>query len=312
MATRCGPWAQRILSTLVAWLLAIVIGGGNAVGVRLTVLELDPFWGATVRFAAAGLIFLAAMLIMRPPIGSRGSVVGALLYGVVSFAASYAFLYWGFQETPAGTGQVLIAIVPLATFVLAIAHGLERFRWRGLIGAVIALVGVAVVFADQITANVQLLSLLAVLAGAVCIAEAAVIVKLTPRSHPVVTNAIGMLVGAALLAVLSLLVGERWVAPEQSRTWAAVIFLVLGGSVVVFWLYVFVLRRWTASAVSYTFLLLPLVTIVYGAMFAEETITLGFVVGGAIIVVGVWMGALAPERRARPVEPSPAPVPERP
>lgn len=299
-------------ATLVAWLLTIVIGGGNAVGVRLTVLELDPFWGAAVRFAAAGLIFLAAMLIMRPSIGSRGSVVGALLYGVVSFAASYAFLYWGFKETPAGTGQVLIAIVPLATFVLAIAHGLERFRWRGLIGAVIALVGVAVVFADQITANVQLLSLLAVLAGAICIAEAAVIVKLTPRSHPVVTNAIGMLVGAALLAVLSLLVGERWVAPEQSRTWAAVIFLVLGGSVVVFWLYVFVLRRWTASAVSYTFLLLPLVTIVYGAIFADETITLGFVVGGAIIVVGVWIGALAPERRARPVEPIPAPVPERP
>lgn len=299
-------------TTLAAWLLAIVIGGGNAVGVRLTVLELDPFWGAASRFAAAGLIFAAAMLILRPPIGSRGSVVGAALYGVVSFAASYAFLYWGFQETPAGTGQVLIAIVPLATFVLAIVHGLERFRWRGLIGAVIALGGVAVVFADQISANVQLLSLLAVLAGAICIAEAAVIVKLTPRSHPVVTNAIGMLVGAALLGVLSLAVGERWVAPEQSRTWASVIFLVLGGSVVVFWLYVFVLRRWTASAVSYTFLLLPLVTIVYGAIFAGERITPGFVSGGGIILAGVWIGALAPERRASPVEPIPAPVPERP
>lgn len=299
-------------TTLVAWLLAIVIGGGNAVGVRLTVLELDPFWGAASRFAAAGLIFAAAVLILRPPIGSRGSVVGAALYGVVSFTASYAFLYWGFQETPAGTGQVLIAIVPLATFVLAIIHGLEHFRWRGLIGAMIALGGVAVVFADQISANVQLLSLLAVLAGAICVAEAAVIVKLTPRSHPIVTNAIGMLVGAALLAALSLLVGERWVAPEQSRTWAAVIFLVLGGSVVVFWLYVFVLRRWTASAVSYTFLLLPLVAIVYGAIFAGETITLGFVVGGAIILIGVWIGALAPERRGPAVEPIPVPVPERP
>lgn len=298
--------------TLAAWLLSIVIGGGNAVGVRLTVLELDPFWGAAVRFATAGLIFAAAVLILRPSIGSRGSVVGAVLYGIVSFGASYAFLYWGFQETPAGTGQVLIAIVPLATFVLAIAHGLERFRWRGLIGALIALVGVAVVFADQISADVQFLSLLAVLAGAVCIAEAAVIVKLTPRSHPVVTNAIGMLVGAGILAVLSLAVGERWVAPEQSRTWAAVIFLVLGGSVVVFWLYVFVLRRWTASAVSYTFLLLPLVTILYGALFAQESITLGFLVGGAIILMGVWIGILAPERGPVATEPIPARAAPRP
>lgn len=84
------------------------------------------------------------------------------------------------------------------------------------------------------------------------------------------------------------------------------IFLVLGGSVVVFWLDVFVLRRWAASAVSYTFLLLTLVTIVYGAIFAEETITLRFVVGGAIIVAGVWIGALAPGRRTRPVEPTAA------
>lgn len=289
--------------TISAWLLSILVGGGNSVGVRLTVLEMDPFWSAALRFAAAGIIFAAAIVIFRPPLGSRGSLVGALVYGVVSFAASYAFIYWGYQETPAGTGQVLIAIVPLATFGLAIAHGLERFRWRGLIGAVVALAGVSIVFADQLSADVQLLSLLAVLAGAICIAEAAVIVKLTPRSHPIVTNAIGMLVGAGLLGVLSVALGERWMAPVDGRTWAALVFLVLGGSVVVFWLYVFVIRRWTASAVSYTFLLLPLVTVVYGAIFAGEGISISFVVGGAVILVGVWVGALAPVRAPKLPQP---------
>lgn len=297
-STATGP--DRV--TLGAWLLSILVGGGNSVGVRLSVLELDPFWAAAMRFAAAGIIFAVAIVIFRPPLGSRGSVVGALIYGVVSFAASYAFIYWGYRETPAGTGQVLIAIVPLATFGLAIAHGLERFRWRGLIGALVALAGVTIVFADQVSPDVGLLSLLAVLAGAVCIAEAAVIVKLTPRSHPIVTNAIGMLVGAALLGALSIVLGERWVAPEAGQTWAALVFLVLGGSVVVFWLYVFVIGRWTASAVSYTFLLLPLVTVIYGAIFAGETISISFVFGGAVILLGVWIGALAPHPGPRPSE----------
>ena len=279
--------------TLGAWVTAILLGGGNAVGVRFTVFELDPFWSASLRFFAAGLIFVAFMVVLRKPLGSRASLIGATLYGIVGFGAQFAFLYYGLRETPAGTSQVLIALVPLATFGLAIVHGLERFRWRGLAGAVLALVGVAVIFADQLSAQVSLVALLAIMAGALCIAESGVIVKLTPGSSPVVTNAVGMLVGAVLLAVLSAAVGERWVLPRQADTWAAIAFLVLGGSVGVFSLWVFVLRRWTASATSYGFLLLPLVTIVYGAILLGESITPAFAVGGAIVVAGVWIGALA-------------------
>jgi len=83
--------SQPDRTTIVAWLLSIVVGGGNAVGVRLTVFELvDPFWGAAIRFAIAGLIFAAFMLVLRTSVGSRASVVGTLLYGLVGFAASYA------------------------------------------------------------------------------------------------------------------------------------------------------------------------------------------------------------------------------
>jgi drug/metabolite transporter (DMT)-like permease len=292
--------------TLAAWVAAIVIGGGNAVGVRFTVFELDPFWAAAIRFLGAGLVFAALMLILRPPIGSRSSLIGATLYGVVGFGAQFAFLYWGLQEAPAGTAQVLIALAPLATFGLAIVHGLERFRWRGLLGSVIALSGVAVVFTDQLSAEVSIASLLAIVAGALCIAEAAVIVKLTPRTNPIVTNTVGMIVGGVLLAVLSVAVGERWTLPQQTDTWSAVIFLIVGGSVGLFALYVFVLGRWTASATSYMLLLWPLATIVYSAVLLDESITPAFVVGGTIVLAGVWIGALAPERR-----PTESPAPDR-
>lgn len=56
------------------------------------------------------------------------------------------------------------------------------------------------------------------------------------------------------------------------------------------------LGRWTASAASYAFLLLPLFAIAFSAVLTGERVTLAFVVGGAVILVGVWIGALAPER----------------
>lgn len=277
-----------------AWLLSIVLGGGNGVGIAFVVDELDPMWGAALRFLGSGLIFALLVAVFRSPIGSRGSVVGAASYGVVGFGAAFAFAFLALRETPPGTAQLLLATVPLATFGFAIAHRIERFRWRGLVGALIAIVGVAVVFADRVSADVPLGSLLLVLAGALCVGESSVIVKMTPRSHPLVTNAIGMLVGGLLLLALSLLFAEDRAVPTAASTVGALAFLILGGSVGVFGLYVFVLQRWTASATSYAFLLVPLFTIAYSAVLTGERITLPFVIGGAVILAGVWVGALAP------------------
>jgi drug/metabolite transporter (DMT)-like permease len=70
--------------------------------------------------------------------------------------------------------------VPLLTFAFAILHGQERFQVQGLIGALIALGGVAVVVADQLDAAVPLVSLL--LGGVAFTAESGVTLKWPAQS----------------------------------------------------------------------------------------------------------------------------------
>ena len=275
-----------------------LIGGGNPVGVAIVVDELDPLWAAAVRFVAAGAIFTLGMVLFRIPVPHGRALAGSLLYGMLGFFAAFTCLFWGFQETPPGTGQIIIALVPLITLGLAIAHGLERFSPRALIGALIALGGLAFLVNDRIEADVPPLSLLAVVAGGVFLAESGVILKLTPRAHPVASNAVGMLAGSVGLLVLSAVVGDTWRAPTEPDTWAAMIFLVLGGSVAVFGLYAFLLGRWSASAVSYILLLQPLPTLLYSALLRGEPLTLALIVGGAIMLLGVYIGALSPTRRS--------------
>lgn len=294
-------------ATLLAFSGVVLFGGVNAIGVRQTVLELAPFWGATIRFALAGLIMLAIVVATRRTLPRGRSLGGAVLYGAVGFAASYGFAYAGLRETPAGTAQVLIALTPLLTFGLAIVQGQETFRLQGLLGALIALAGVAFVFADQVSANVPVLSLVLILLGTVCIAETGVIVKWIPRSDPFGTNAVAMLTGAAILVVLSLVAGEGWALPTQTATWAAIGYLVVFGSVVMFALYLFTLERWTASAVSYLTLLLPLVTVSLAAALTGERVSPAFVIGGLVILAGVYVGAFL---RIRPGRSSTSSLPE--
>lgn len=293
------PNVRPSQATLLAFAGVVLFGGANAIAVKLTVAELAPFWGAAMRFVAAGALTLLVVAATRRPLPRGRSLAGAALYGVVGFSASYGLAYTGLRDVPAGTAMVLIALTPLLTFGLAIAQGQERFHLQGLIGALIALVGIGLVFIDQLSADVPLVALLLVLLAAVAIAESFVIVNAIPRSDPFATNAVAMLTGGGLLLALSLVGGEPLGLPTQAQTWAAIGYLVVFGSVVMFSLFVFTLQRWTASAVSYVTLLMPLVTVALAALITDEQIRPSFVLGGAVILGGVYVGAFMQGRPAR-------------
>ena len=289
---------MRDTRVLLVFATVVLVGGGNFVAVRFSNRELAPFWGAGLRFALAAVLLLALARVAGWQVPRGRALVGAMLYGTLGFGASYAFIYWGLLEAPAALASVVVALVPLETLFLAAAVGLERVRGGGVLGAVIALAGTAVVFGDQLRA-VPFGSVAAMIAGSLCIAASTVAVKRFPRAHPVAMNGVAMLPGVALLFALSLIAGEARVLPTRPEVVAAFAYLVLVGSTVLFVGFLYIIQRWTASATSYATLLFPLVTVAIGAILAGEVVSLQFVAGAALIVVGVYLGALAPSRSGR-------------
>jgi drug/metabolite transporter (DMT)-like permease len=215
-----------------------------------------------------------------------------VLWGLIQFAATFALMYYAFIELHAGFGQILLALVPLLTALLAAAQGEERLRLLSLLGALMAVVGVTIMTSASLEESVPILSVLAGLGGAVCFAESAVLVRVLPPVHPVTMNAVGMSAGAGALLLAAALIGESFVLPDDASTWAALVYLVSLGSVGVFLLYVFVLGRWTASRVAYSFLLSPIVSILLSAWLDDEPVGWGLVLGGLLVLGGVYIGAL--------------------
>ena len=181
---------------------------------------------------------------------------------------------------------------------------MEPFRRLALFGGLIALVGTGIIFGDQLSLSVPLLSLVAILAAALCFAEAFIYITRHPPGDPVSAAAIGMLLGAAVLIGLSVVTGEQMVLPTLTETWLALAYLIVVGSVIVFVLLLVVLARWTASGVAHSFLIEPLVTVVVAAYVLGETVGPAFVVGGLLVIAGVYIGAFYRQRAA--VHPSPA------
>ncbi|HEY1409175.1 MAG TPA: DMT family transporter, partial [Promineifilum sp.] len=174
----------------IAFIVAVLVGGVNAVAVRFTVAELPPFWGATLRFGLAAALFWVASRARRESFPRGRELQGVLLYGILNFGLGYAFLYVGIIELGAGLTQVVLALGPLITFFLALAHRLETFQWRPLIGALLAVGGIAMAFAQRPEGNLPLLSLLYIVAGTAAFSESIIVIKKYPPAPMLMTNAL--------------------------------------------------------------------------------------------------------------------------
>ena len=76
------------------------------------------------------------------------------------------------------------------------------------------------------------------------------------------------------------------------------------GSIVVFVLYLVVLRYWAASRAAYGFVLTPFITVMLSAWLDDEPIHVGLIFGGLLVLAGVYVGALRPSQV--PAAPPPA------
>jgi drug/metabolite transporter (DMT)-like permease len=279
--------------TIAAFIGVVILGGSNAVAVRFSNFELPPFWGATLRFASAALIFWIIVLARGIKIPRGRTLVGVLIYGALTIGISYAFIYWSLVYLPASQAIVFLTLGPLFTFIFAWAHGQEAFRWRSLVGAIVAFAGIVIGLGAEVGSSIPLVPLLAIIAGVAIGSEGTVLYKSYPKSEPLAVNAVALSIGSAILLIISLLFTETWSLPKTQSTWIAYGYLVIGGSVIMFYLFLYILQRWTASATSYVLLLVPLATIVIASFLLGEQVTYQFLIGSAIVLVGVWLGAIS-------------------
>jgi drug/metabolite transporter (DMT)-like permease len=54
----------------------------------------------------------------------------------------------------------------------------------------------------------------------------------------------------------------------------------------------YVLSHWDTSATAYSFFLFPMATVIIAAWLAGEVVTLSFLIGGSLMLAGVWLGGI--------------------
>jgi drug/metabolite transporter (DMT)-like permease len=112
----------------------------------------------------------------------------------------------------------------------------------------------------------------AIIVATVCASAAGVATKRHGSTlHAASLNAPAMLVGGLVLMAAALMSGEALRLPRDGRTWAAVSYLALVGSVVSFLVYFSLLKTWNVTSLSFISVFTPAIALGLGFVFARRT-----------------------------------------
>ena len=277
----------------VLYTLLCVIWGSTWLVIKIGYGGLGPFNVSALRFFIAGAVMAVAALAARArwPRGSREwRAVGVV--GLLMFAGDYGLIYWAEQYIESGLTAVLFATLPLMTLFAARAYlpG-DRITAGKLTGSLLALVGTLALFADRLRLDAgSVAPMLAVLGAVACAAIASVVGKHDAHDLPPVTlNATSMLIGAVALLATSLASGDGFRLPTDARTWAAIVYLAIAGSVLAFLFYFSLLKTWSVMSLSFISVFTPVIALALGFVFLGEPLTTWKVAGAGLILVAVGL-----------------------
>lgn len=277
-----GPW--------LAFAGATAIWGSTFLAISMGNDALAPVWAATLRLALASVALTLWALIARHPMPSGAALRAAVYYGVIAFGFNFPLLYWGEMHVPSGLAAVMYATTPLSSALLARALGMERLTRGKLLGAIVALAGVATLFSGSLSGAISPVGMVSVFVAACCGASGATLLKRGGRQSAIVANAIACAIGAPITLALSFLLHESHAVPFTLAALGPLIYLTVAGSMGAFVLFSWLVQRWPVSRSAYVSVVIPMIALSLGAALRHERLTLTTLGGSALVITGLVVG----------------------
>jgi drug/metabolite transporter (DMT)-like permease len=298
-----GAWG----ALLIVWL----VWGSTYLSIRIGDETIPPLVLAAVRYLAAGVIMFPAALRsagraarrrgvpgrLRP---SRAQWLGCAVVGILLLGANGAVCV-GERTVSSGLAALLVATVPLWLLGMDAVLNHARLGLAPVAGLVVGLAGVGLL-SGLGGSRVSVSGVLIILGAAAAWALGTIMAgRVATPASPALTSAMELLTGGAALLVLAAATGELGsfrASAVSGRSWLALGYLIVFGSIVAFSAYVVAVRLLpTATVATYAYVN-PVIAVLLGTLILNEPLTPATLAGGALIV-----GAVVLVVRGRALDP---------
>ncbi|WP_367824318.1 EamA family transporter [Streptomyces sp. LMG1-1-1.1] len=300
--TAAGP-ARRITGAVWAALgVVYVVWGSTYLGIRIVVETMPPFLSSGARFVTAGLLLVGIIAWRQGPAAlkvTRRQLGSAVLVGLLLIPGGNGLVVLAETSIPSGLAALLIAVVPAWVVILRAATG-ERPGTGAVGGVLLGLAGLAVLTLPGLSGEVRISGVLLVVVATLMWSVGSFSSSRLPMpKNPFTASAYEMVAGGIAGLLIGLVRGEQHgldVTAISGRSWAALAYLVLFGSLLAFTAYAWLLQAAPLSLVATYAYVNPVVAVFLGALVLNEALTWPLLLGGAVVVGGVCL-IVSTERR---------------
>ena len=291
--------SQRLL--LVTVLLTAALIGGNFTNLKFALDHTTPLLLASMRTVIGG-IFLLTFALHR---GEKLPTAGADLRNifVVSFSittVSSALLIYGVNRVPAGVGSLVASTMPLFTAgisVLLISAKISRLAGVGL---AIGFGGTAVLASPSLGGESTAIGIGSLALSAVAWAFGTVYIKWKDFTHisPIMLVGVQLIMSSVVLVPFALIVeGTADTDFSLGLLWP-LLYAAIPANAVTFSLMAFIVKQATPTVAASTAYLIPVFGVFFGWLIRDEVLGVIEAIGGALVVLGVYVVVTANARAA--------------
>ncbi len=272
---------------------------------KLTLEYCPPLFLTGARMVLAGLLLLGFLAIFKRSSFklSRVQIFSIILLAFFSIYLTNALEFWGLQYLSAAKTCFIYSLSPFFAALFSYLHFNEKMNRRKWLGLCVGFLGFIPVLLTQ-TGSEELLNAfslfswpsLAIMGAVLCSVYGWIVLRLIVKDHaisPLMANGASMLFGGLLAFAHSFLV-EGWnplpfpmenIAPVVKGT----LLMSLISNIICYNLYGMLLKRFTATFLSFMGLLSPIFASLNGLVFLGEPISWTIVVSTGIVSLGLWI-----------------------
>jgi drug/metabolite transporter (DMT)-like permease len=277
-------------------LLATVCWAGNIIAGKDALHGFSPLALATLRVGGAALLFALAYLARnrgRLPAFTLGEwklMAGLALCGV---AFNQLFFVGGLAYTSATHAGLIVALGPVMVLVLSSTLKMEALTALKVLGMVVSFGGVAVLTVSKSapgTGGHWIGDLILLAASGVFAAYTILIKRASERWGTLTINALSYALGALFMIPMGAysLSVTAW-SGISIQSWWGLGFMILLGSIVPYLIFGVVMTELTPARAAGFAYLQPILTTAFSLWLLSEKLTAKVIVGGALILLGVYM-----------------------
>ncbi|MCK1403428.1 DMT family transporter [Bradyrhizobium sp. 4] len=267
------------------WSYAFVAG-------KIGVTHCPPLILLAARFSLAGILILGATLVRGDDwsLSWRDAAIFAVL-GVANNALYLGLGYTGLQSVSAGLGGLIVSANPVFTAGLAALLLGEGMTWRKASGLLLGIIGVTLIVWHRLSVGTDSLhGIVFTLASLASLVAGTILFKLlAPKGSLWIGNGVQNLAAGIVLTPVALTFADVHAIDFTPGLIGAFAFLVLGGSILAYWLWFHLLKVCGATAASAYHFLMPPLGMLFAYLVLGEHVEACDLLGIIPVALGIYL-----------------------